>query len=145
VLRQQRVEKTLTIIETRRLEPHEGSSEIDKALARREVEQPQRARDGETASPGSYDATLIIHQQEVGFRRPGQRDRVTFAGVERREVVRASLVFDRTDFEPRRRRGNPGANGCWRLACASSSRTRSGVGTFANRWERSAMSPVSTR
>src|SRR5579863_3105369 len=42
VLRQQRVEKTLTIIETRRLEPREGSGKIDKALARREVEQPQR-------------------------------------------------------------------------------------------------------
>ena len=49
VLRQQRVEKTLTIIETRRLEPREGGGKIDKALARREVEQPQRARDGETA------------------------------------------------------------------------------------------------
>ena len=40
VLRQQRVEKTLTVIETRRLEPREGSGKIDKALARREVEQP---------------------------------------------------------------------------------------------------------
>ena len=35
VLRQQRVEKTLTIIETRRLEPREGGGKIDKALARR--------------------------------------------------------------------------------------------------------------
>ena len=67
--RQQRVEKTLAIVEARRLEPHEGGGKIDKALARRQVEQAQRARDGETSSPGSCDAILIIHQQEISFGR----------------------------------------------------------------------------
>jgi hypothetical protein len=115
VLRQQRVEKTLTIIETRRREPCEGSDEIDKALARREVEQPQCARDGETASPGSRDASLIIHQQKVGFRHQGQRDHVTFAGVERGEVARASLVFERMISSQGGGAAIQGANGCGRF------------------------------
>ena len=76
------------IIKTRRLKPREGNGEIDKTLARREIKQSQRAGDGETASPGNRHATLIVPQQEVGFRRLRQRDRVTFAGVEHREVVR---------------------------------------------------------
>ena len=37
------------------------ASYLDKTLARREVEQPQRPGDGETASPGNRGAALIVH------------------------------------------------------------------------------------
>ena len=111
MLRQQGVEKALAVVEACRLQPRKGGSEIDKTLARRKIEQTQCARDGKSAAPGSRDATLIVHQKQIGFGGQSKRDGVTFACVERRQVVDVAPTFDRADFEPRRRRGNPGANG----------------------------------